>query len=234
MRMLVLAITLAASVFSVAAQTDPSADPFPLKEGTYWVYQGLVRYDEAGSEDGVEVKVNWRMEIVRVLHRDDATAAIMKGFPGDLNWSTGSAVPGESMLVRTNDGKFYLIDAARAAAAEQKFKDAHAALRDFLEDDDLWFQLPLAERKKFCGEDGANRDDGMYCWAVDTSAPAALGSIKGLSAKSATAYPLAYRTNPDDTEIELVPGVGIISYEYHHHGTVADTDMKLVEFHPGP
>jgi hypothetical protein len=37
-------------------------------------------------------------------------------------------------------------------------------------------------------------------------------------------------TNPDDTELEFVPGIGFISYRYHHHGTVADTEMGLVEF----
>jgi hypothetical protein len=44
-------------------------------------------------------------------------------------------------------------------------------------------------------------------------------------------YSLAYRTLPDDTKIDFVPGVGIVTYEYHHHGTVADTEVKLVEFH---
>jgi hypothetical protein len=45
---------------------------------------------------------------------------------------------------------------------------------------------------------------------------------------------LRYITNPDDTEIELAPGTGIISYQYHHHGTVADTSLTLVEFHAEP
>jgi hypothetical protein len=233
-RLLVLALALAPAVFFAGARTDSSTDPFPLTEGTYWVYQGLVRYDEAGTENGAEAKVNWRMEIVRVLHRDDAKASIVKGFPDELNWSTGSAAPRESLLVLTNDGKVYRLDADRAAAAEQKFKDIHAALRDFLEDDDLWFQVPLAQGKKFCDEDSAKRDDDMYCWVVDALAQVSLNNIKGLPADSATSFTLSFRTNPDDSEIELVPGVGIIRYEYHHHGTLADTELKLVEFHAGP
>jgi hypothetical protein len=232
-RLLVLAIVLAPGVFFAGAQTDSSTDPFSFTEGTFWVYQGLVRY-EAGSENGAEAKVKWRMEIVRVLHRVDAKAAIVKGFPDELNWSTGSAAPRASLLVLTNDGKVYRIDADGAAAAEQKFKDTHAALRDFLEDDDLWFQLPLARGKKFCDEESAKRDDDMYCWVVDESTQVSLNDIKGLPAKSVTAFTLGFRTNPDDSEIELVPGVGIIRYEYHHHGTVADTELQLVEFHAGP
>ena len=75
---------------------------FPLTEGTYWLYQGLVRFDKPGSQSGGESKVTWRTEIVRVFHRDDALLAIVKGFPGDLNWSTGGAPPAEAMIVRTS------------------------------------------------------------------------------------------------------------------------------------
>ena len=234
MRTFLLAIAVAAAVLCAAGQADSSPDPFPLTEGTYWVYQGLVRYDKTGSRNSAQAHVNWRMEIVRVLGRDDAKAAIVKGFPTDLNWSTGSTTPSESMLVRTNDGRFYLIDAYRAAAAEQKFRDTQVALRDFLEDDDLWFQLPLAQGKKFCDEESAKRKDSMYCWVVDAPTQVSLNNIKGSTAKSATVFRLSYRTLPDDEETELMPGVGIIRYGYHHHGTIADTELKLVEFHVGP
>jgi hypothetical protein len=44
---------------------------------------------------------------------------------------------------------------------------------------------------------------------------------------------LRYATNPDDTEMEVSPGIGVLSYEYHHHGTVANASLTLVEFHSG-
>ena len=88
------------------------------------------------------------MEIERVLRRNDAKAAIVRDCPGDLNWSTGSVTPRESLLIFTNDGRFYLIDPDRAAVTKQKFKDARVALRDFLEDDDLWFRLPVSLGEK--------------------------------------------------------------------------------------
>ena len=74
----------------------------------------------------------------------------------------------------------------------------------------------------------------MYCWVVDEPTQVSLDGIKGLTAKSVTAFGLGYRTNPDDSEMQLVPDVGIISFGYHHHGTVAETELKLVEFHSGP
>jgi len=42
---------------------------------------------------------------------------------------------------------------------------------------------------------------------------------------------LEYWSNPDNAQFAFVPGVGITKYAYHHHGTVADTELQLVEFH---
>src|SRR5260370_42471526 len=58
-----------------------------------------------------------------------------------------------------------------------------------------------------------------------------LKEVKGLEPGKRTAFLLQFVTNPDDTELEFVPGIGFISYRYHHHGTVADTEMSLAEFH---
>jgi ribonuclease I len=66
---------------------------------------------------------------------------------------------------------------------------------------------------------------------VDSQETRKLSDIKGVPVKSAEVSVLHFITNPDDTEIELSPGTGIISYQYHHHGTVAETSLTLVEFH---
>jgi hypothetical protein len=60
-----------------------------------------------------------------------------------------------------------------------------------------------------------------------------LQNISGVRAVEHEEYSLEFRTNPDDTEFSFVPGIGITKYNYHHHGTVADTELRLVEFHPG-
>jgi len=33
--------------------------------------------------------------------------------------------------------------------------------------------------------------------------------------------------------IEFVPGVGITRYTFFHHGTVSETDLRLIEYHKG-
>jgi hypothetical protein len=72
-------------------------------------------------------------------------------------------------------------------------------------------------------------------WLVKATVSCEVSSLvmANITTKSATAYPLAFRTNPDDTEVEIVAGIGIVRYEYHHHGKVADTELALVEFHSG-
>ena len=47
------------------------------------------------------------------------------------------------------------------------------------------------------------------------------------------AYRVEYATLPDDMEFDFVPGIGMVTYEYHHHGTTADTELHLIEFHDG-
>jgi hypothetical protein len=61
-----------------------------------------------------------------------------------------------------------------------------------------------------------------------------MDSVKGAPAGEEPVFQLHFRTLPDDTTAEVVPGLGILSYQYHHHGSVADTELQLVEFHPGP
>lgn len=72
----------------------------------------------------------------------------------------------------------------------------------------------------------------MYCWIVVSEGRKDLDALTGASSGSVPVFTISYRTNPDDTEIELSPG--IIAYRYHHHGTTAATDVRLTEFHPVP
>ena len=74
----------------------------------------------------------------------------------------------------------------------------------------------------------------MYCCIVESEEEENLEGSSGEKSRSAPVFTISYRTNPDDTQIELSPGMGIIAYRYHHHGTTATTDVRLAEFHPGP
>jgi len=212
---------------------EDARQSFPLSPGTYWIYHGLVRAWVEGSSVGKVTDVTWKMSVVRVVERDGIAAAIVSGFPSDLDWSEGRAEPQISILLATQDGKFYLKGEFDTRSVLDQIDNPKYPLQELVDVDDWFLQLPLAEGKKFCDDEGMQRADELYCWVTQAPHPAALGGVKGVVSAQRPAYEIDYATLPDDTEIEFVPGVGITSYQYHHHGTTADTELHLVEFHSG-
>ena len=186
-----------------------------------------------GSSVGKVTDVTWKMSVVRVVERDGISAVVVKGFPSDLDWSEGHAEPQISILLATQDAKFYLKGEFDTRSVLDQIDNPKYPLKELVDADDWFLQLPLAAGKKFCDDQAMQRADGQYCWVTQPPHPAALGGVKGVTSAQRPAYEIDYATLPDDTEIEFVPGVGITSYQYHHHGTTADTELHLVEFHSG-
>jgi hypothetical protein len=48
-----------------------------------------------------------------------------------------------------------------------------------------------------------------------------------------SAYVLGYRTLPDEETLTLVPGIGITSFAYVHHGTIVEANVHLVAYRRG-
>ena len=200
-----------------------------MSEGTYWIYRGIVRYTHHINRVG-EVQVTWRMVIRRFIQRGDVWAAVVNGFPSDLDWSEGKAKPWDSLLIEFK-GKFYLVGAERFAEAVHRLEQPSDDLAGLLRDDDVFLQWPLQQGDKFCDADGMARPDRMYCWSVESSRLTLLNRTTGVPPGKHTEFVIQYRTNPDHEKFTFVPAIGMTTYEYHHHGTVADTELKLVAFH---
>ncbi len=216
-----------------SAQVDQGArQGFPLVPGTEWVYRGFVRSWEKGSTVGRVTGVTWTMSVVRVVERDGISAVVVKGFPADLDWSDGHAEPQLSILVETPDAKFYMDSEWDTQSVLGQIDDPKYPLQDLARVDDWFMQLPLAAGQRFCGDEGMQRPDGRYCWLTGAPHPAELNHVKGLTPSARTAYEVEYDTLPDDEEFDFVDGVGITKYGYHHHGTTADTELRLIEFRP--
>jgi hypothetical protein len=231
-RILVGALLLCGLLVMSTRAGDTASQTFPLSQGTFWVYHGLVRSQEEGSTIGKVTDVTWKMSVVRTFDRDGVFIAVVSGFPGDLNWSDGRAEPQLSALIRTQDSKFFLDSLSDADVTLEKLGDPSFALTALVDKAEWILQLPIADGKKFSCDPGASeRDDGQYCWIAGPPHPAALEGVKGVTSGNRTAYNVQYLTLPDDTEFEFVPSVGITNYEYHHHGTIAETELHLVEFH---
>jgi hypothetical protein len=228
----ILAALLAGSGLFASAGVDVDLrQGFPLLPGTQWVYRGYVRSHVEGSTIGRVTGVTWTMSVERTVERDGISAAVVRGFPSDLDWSAGDAKPRASVLVETRGGKFYLNSQDNVQPVLDQIDDPKYSLGNLTTDDDLVFQLPLAAGKKFCDEQAMRREDGMYCWVASGPHAAALDHVAGVAPGARAAFDMEFNTLPDDCEFEFVEGVGITRYEYHHHGTIADTELRLVEFH---
>jgi len=204
----------------------------PTSEGTYWIYRGIVRFERPNSKS-VETKVRWKMQVRQVLRRPDLIAIVINGFPGDLDWSEGTATPQDSLIIQTRDKKLYWIEAGAFPTVFKRLVNPNDDLEGLLKNEDLFLELPLHRGQKFCDAEAKLRSDGMYCRVVESVHSTSFGTVKGVPLDQHEVFTLSYRTNPDDSEVDFVPGLGITSYSYHHHGTVADTEVKLSEFHRG-
>jgi len=213
-------------------QTQSGQLFLPLTPGTSWIYEGTVTFSEQEAEKPVTRNVSITMKVERVYQKPEFTVAVVSGFPGDLDWSNGQVEPKPSLLIETAKHEVFLDPLPPDFDYAKLEKDA-ASLDKLMSEDNLLFRWPLKKGMKFGDAESVTREDGNYCWVVMEQNSQKLSGIKGIPSNTVEVFLLRYATNPDDTEMELSPGVGILSYEYHHHGTVADTILKLIEFHPG-
>lgn len=228
---LALVFLVGGLVASARVDDDPRQG-FPLIPGTEWIYRGFVRAYDQDSSTGKVTPITWTMAVVHEFERGGMSAAVVKGFPADLDWSDGHTEPQLSIVIGTQDARFYVDTLSAAGVTVDQIEDERFSLRDLVKSDGGFLQLPLAEGKRFfCDRGAENRQDSEYCWVTGPPHPAELNHVTGIAPRAHTAYEVEFATKPDDREFEFVDGVGITSYQYHHHGTIAETELRLVEFH---
>ena len=231
MSRLLIALTLWISAWaSVCAQEQRGLEEFfPMAVGTYWLYEGTVSWTDSGNDKPATQQISWKMSVNQVIRKKDLVAAVVMGFPADLDFSAG-AVPQPWLILQ--DDKHHLFHVNLGPNYDlTKFDGPDPSFAPFMDADALLFQWPLRKGAKFCNDEDKGREDNMYCWVVSQETTKPEISIKGAPAGTLQVFELQYRCLPDDTTMELVPGLGLLSYQYHHHGTVADTELRLVEFH---
>jgi hypothetical protein len=206
---------------------------FPFHAGTYWVYKGTVGWYDYENDKPASEEVTWKMTVEKVIRKNGVVAAIVSGFPSDLDWTAGSTEAKPWLIIEDYKHEVYYENLGPGFDLT-KFDGDDSVFNKFMVQDNLFFQWPLRQGAKFCGEEAKGREDDMYCWVVEQTATRKLESVKGARAGEQAVFSLHFRTLPDDTIAEVVPGLGILSYQYHHHGSVADTELQLVEFHPAP
>lgn len=216
--------------FALVPSIVAAQDNFlPLSRGNWWLYSAKVRWTVTNSNVVRSARVRWKMEVTDAYRQGQIAVAILRRRPWDLGWYEPQVQPGKYAIIR--DGRsYYLLTNPDENGLKQELRARGAIPEEWAEE--VWFKLPLTEHGLFCPPD-EKREDRMYCWAVDNIGRTTLTGISGVKPQTAMEYSLAFRTLPDHEIVTIVPGVGIVSWIYSHHGTVADADVKLVAFHRG-
>ncbi len=210
------------------ALPPPTGEFFPMTSGTQWEYEGTVAWsDNKGPVP--QAVISWKMELLSRHKVGAFEAAIVRGHPADLAWyEPGKTKPSVCLIVRSPRGRYFRIapfDAVKDAGLLKSPK----LLADRCLDETL-FAFPGMRQGATWGADAtaAPRTDGFHRWNIEAETPA-----RTAGGAPVTVYTLAYRTNPDHQLAEFAPGIGLVRWQYVHHGTVAECDMRLVKFTPG-
>ena len=227
-----VAVCLACPVSQARCQSPATIrDYFPLHKGTYWVYSADVDWTVMNSQGEVRHShVRFKSEVTDVVTRGNVFAARMRGFVQELGWYEPDRPPGDYVIVRVGVNHYYLMG-SDAAELWTKITELPPDSRlEELGDDDLLLEVPLTRGALF--GDPAQTPRAWYCWEVADEQPVHLPARVSRRA-GLHEFTLKLRTTPDFTEFGFVPGVGISRFRYAHHGTVANCEARLVEFHPG-
>jgi hypothetical protein len=205
----------------------------PMRQGTVWVYRGPTKWTLPGTDTVKERTLTWKSEIVDRAETAGIEAALRKGHPTDLAWYAEGKQPGDHLFLRQGN-RYYHLEGEKARTCFSAIRTGTAPLERCLSPNALFVDLPLTLGKVFGGNEPLARNIGMYAWIVERIDRFSLKGIRGAPARTATRYLLTYRTNPDHQFAELVEGIGMTRYTYGHHGTVSETDLRLVELRSPP
>ncbi|MAT39230.1 MAG: hypothetical protein CL946_06470 [Ectothiorhodospiraceae bacterium] len=222
MRFLLLILPL--YTFQTLAQVAvaPEELAFPLIEGSTWIYNGTIKWNE-GGDSHYEKEIEWTMRIDSVTTRQHVTAALLTGYPLDLAWWEPGRTPRTRTLICVNGKDFFLTD----STAYSRVRDNTESLIDLVKESELFLRLPLVKYRAFGETSQITRTDGMYVWWVedhDTDAP---WLLNGERRTFDALYTITMRTLPSYLSYQFVPGVGIVRFRYHHNGSVSDVDVSL-------
>ena len=203
---------------------------FPMAKGTSWVYSARVKWGNSDRAAAGTKTLRWTVTAVDAVQNDDVAAVLLKGGPWDLAWYEPNVTPQEHLIVHMGSTYYLLHDEAAETLADIKAGKTND-LKDRLADD-IWFQVPMEIADNYCPPEAEERAP-MGCWSVEKVTTTHSLKIPGVKpAPEETEYLLTFMTNPDTEMVTLVPGVGIISWWYQHHGTVAEASLKLLEYRP--
>jgi hypothetical protein len=229
-----LLLLLGIALFAPHGTARAEGVVWPLQEGTYWVYEGRVKWGVLPSNRIHTERVRWKTRVKRTVSGPQAHLHLVEGFPADLASYRPKMTSEPSVIVKRGNTFFLLHYYGRPNEATAFLSDPDMALSR-LRPEDTILRFPLRKGDFFGQSPGRSRRDGFYRWNVEQRLVRTLKVVKGIKDEGRReTFVITYRTWSDYQLIEFAPGIGIVHYQYHHFGTVNDVDVRLVEYHRGP
>jgi hypothetical protein len=100
-------------------------------------------------------------------------------------------------------------------------------------DAELMLSLPLAPGKRFCEAEQMTRQDGGYCWVVESAQPQLGGVGLGGTVQAPIEYHLRRGALSGDVAVSIFPGIGMTRYTATHRAVPWSVDLRLLEYRPG-
>ena len=206
-----------------------NADFFPMSKGTYWIYQGIRTTEDQQTE--VSSKLTHRVEVLDSCARDGVTASLLSDFPNaDWVWPDKNEQT-NYVLLRSSVGRYHLLPGSVWDDLASKIRDPNDELAEISDPGTLVVDAPFSEGKTFGEWSAISRTDLSYCWHVDSVKCSRIKNVRGISSlirrQVAT---LVFSTRPDTQTVRFVPGIGVISFEYMHKGSILNMQLELTDF----
>lgn len=203
-----------------------------LKVGNYWVYGGKVAWSDVTAKNYYDgKKISWKTEILESTTRGALKAYLVRGSVTDLAWYEPDDKPGMQSLWIIYQNRFYILGADKDLL--RRFHDSNDSLISAVTQEEPVLQFPLRLNRcttELQPVESRDRDDLLYCWHMERKRIGKL-SASGVLQSPVVRWTAWYRTNPDHQIVGFVPGVGIVSYDFSHHGSIYESHVKLLEAH---
>jgi len=222
---------LAVFLYVLTQALPPERSEFPLEKGTFWVYDGNVAWVAPNTPAVQRQTINWRMEVIDVISRDLVVAAVVKGHPRDLISFDPKREPGVYVIVQVNLRKHYLLEGERAQTVLKRVKDPSDLLSDLVRESEVFLETPVTLGQRFCQTEMLTRTDWRNCWFVEEERTPSIKYIPGVPVGwNGPEYGIVHRSLPSDEFVGFAPGIGLTFYDFSHHGTTSEVQLKLTAF----
>jgi hypothetical protein len=209
---------------------QPLDSQLRLKPGNYWIYAGTVAWSDVTTKTfSRSRKITWKTEILEEVSRGELKAYLVKGAFADLSWYEPGEKVGQYLWIVYKD-RFYSL--AMDPDLLRRFRDPEDSLISVVLEEEPIVQTPLQLNQCTVAlhPEESDRQDMMYCWYMEDKGPRKLAAAK-VAPGPFTVWTAWYRSNPEHHILGFAPGVGIISYDFSHHGSVSEAHVKLIEAH---